>query len=82
MAGGGASLRSTSGEMGGEAVTYTSWADGEPNNSGEVEHYATMGNWRSKTSGAYFVFGDRWNDMSGSGRFAKEQFAKPVCESS
>ena len=63
-----------------EETTFFKWFNGEPNNGGGKEHYVSMGNWRSQTSGRYFVFKDSWNDMQASGHMGDELIMLPLCE--
>ena len=64
----------------GEEVTYTNWAEGEPNNGGGEEHYAEMwadGTWNDTYSGNYlpFVVELVFSDDSGAVYFEKEDYA-------
>jgi len=64
----------------GEEVTYTNWADGEPNNGGGEEHYAEMwadGTWNDTYYGNYlpFVVELVFSDDSGAVYFEKEDYA-------
>jgi hypothetical protein len=55
-----AAIEGTFGWSSGEAVTYTNWSAGEPNNSSGIEDY-THFNWGAPSGGTP----GKWNDISG-----------------
>ena len=60
----------------GEPFAWSHWAEGEPSNTNDQEHFINFGN----STLTFFRKGSFWNDHSDSGEFSGWMLTYPVCE--